>query len=66
MNVLCREKFQKAIKLSDAHPFEQINMLLEHRIGLTDESSRDYSFDATVSRCVCEQPRINTISGDDS
>jgi hypothetical protein len=60
------KKFQKPIQLPDTHPFDQINALREDRIGLASEGGRNYLLYARFSRCVSQQSRINTVSGDDS
>jgi hypothetical protein len=65
MNVLHTKKFEEAIKLSDAHPFKHIDMLLQRWIRLTSECGSDYFFHTGFSRCISEQSRINAVSGDD-
>ena len=66
MNVVLAKKFQEPVELSDAHPFDQINMLREDRIGFAGECSRNYFLYASFPRSVSKQPRIHPVSGDDS
>jgi hypothetical protein len=66
MNFVFVKEFQEPIQLSDAHPFDQINMLREIWIGLASECGCNYSVYASFSRCVSEQSRINAVSSDDS
>src|SRR5205823_9921414 len=66
MNVVLAKKFQQPVELSDAHPFDQINMLREDRIGFAGECSRNYFLYASFPRSVSKQPRIHSVSGDDS
>ena len=44
MNFVFVKEFQEPIQLSDAHPFDQINMLREPWIGLASECGRNYFF----------------------
>jgi hypothetical protein len=48
--------------LPKADPFDQLNMLLDSRIGLAGESGSDDFFNASFSRCVREQPRVNAVA----
>ena len=66
MNFVFIKKFQEPIQLSDAHPFDQINMLRERWIGLVSECGCNYFFYTSFPCCVSEQSRINAVSGDDS
>jgi hypothetical protein len=66
MDILSPEKFQEAIKLSDTHPFEQINMLLQSWIGLVCERGSNYFLNASFSRSCSEEPWIYPIAGNDS
>ena len=66
MNILRAKKFQEPVQLSDAHPFEQINMLLQSWISLAGECCRNYFFHTRFSRTCSEQPWIDPIAGNDS
>jgi hypothetical protein len=49
MNVVRAKKFQEAIQLANAHPFEQIYMLREGWIGFTGERRRDDFLNPSLS-----------------
>src|SRR5260370_12066105 len=66
MNVLHTKKFEEAIKLSDAHPFKHIDMLLQRWIGLTSECGSDYFFSTTFSRSIREHSRLIAFSANAS
>jgi hypothetical protein len=50
MNVVRTKKFQEPIQLADAHPVDQIHMLLQRWIGLTRECDSNYLFNASFPR----------------
>jgi hypothetical protein len=66
VNVVRTKKCQQSVKLAYAHPFEHINMLLNGWIGLAGECGGTYTFYTGFSRCVRDQSRVNTVSGNDS
>ena len=66
MDFVLIKNFQEPIELSDAHPFDQIDMLRENGIGLATKCSRYDFFYTSFSRRLSKQPRIRTVSGDNS
>src|SRR6266498_400303 len=66
MNLVFVKKFQQSIQLSDAHPFDQINILREGRIGLASECGRNYFSYASFLRRISKQSGIYAVSGDNS
>jgi hypothetical protein len=66
VNVVRTKKCQQSVKLSDAHPFEHINMLLKNWIGLAGECGRTYFFHTRFSCCVCQQSGVDAVSGNNS
>ena len=59
------KEFQQPIQLTNAHPFDEIDVLSERWIGFTGERRGDDFLDAGFVRRISQQPRINAVSGDD-
>src|SRR5437016_7858567 len=66
MDFVLVKKLQEPIELSDAHPFDQIDMLRENGIGLATKCSRYDFFYTSFSRRIGKQTRIHAVSGDNS
>src|SRR3989440_63995 len=64
MDFVLVKKLQEPIELSDAHPFDQIDMLRENGIGLATKCSRYDFFYTSFSRRIGKQRRIHAVSGD--
>ena len=64
MDFVLVKKLQEPIELSDAHPFDQIDMLRENGIGLATKCSRYDFFYTSFSRRIGKQTRIHAVSGD--
>ena len=54
MDFVLIKKFQESIQLSDAHPFDQINVLCQHGISLASKRGRNYFPYASFPRGVSE------------
>jgi hypothetical protein len=52
--------------LPDAHPFEQIDVLLENGISFVRKGGGYDFFDTGSTRAFGEQSRVNAVAGNDS
>ena len=60
------KEFQQPIQLANAHPFDEIDMLIKGWIRFVGERRSDNSFYTGFARRVGQQTRVNAVSRDDS
>ena len=65
MDLVLPKKIEQPAQLSDAQPFDKIDMLADGRIGLVGESRREDELDAGSARRVRHAPRVNAVARDD-
>ena len=49
--------------MPNAHPFQDINVLLQNWISFVRESGSDDFFNAGSTRSIGEQSRVNAVAG---
>ena len=64
-DLLLLEEFQQPTQLTNAHPFDKIDMLFKRVIGFARKSCGDNFLYAGFVRRISQQPRINAVSRDD-
>ena len=60
------KEFQQPTQLANAHPFHEIDVLIERWIGFTGERRGADFLYSGFARRVGQQSRVNTVSRDDS
>jgi len=64
-DLLLLKEFQQPTQLTNAHPFDKIDMLFKRSIGFARKSRRGNFLYAGFVRRISQQPRINAVSRDD-
>ena len=65
MDLLFLKKFQQPTQSANAHPFDQIDVLVERWIGFSGERRGDDFLYAGFARRISQQSRIKAVSRDD-
>ena len=60
------KRFQQTAELTDAKPFDRVDMFGKSRIRFTSERSCDNFFNAGLAGSIGKLSWINAVTGDDS
>jgi len=63
MNTLAAKEFQEPAELADTHPLENIHVSLENWISFVREGGSNDFFNASSTRSISEQSRVNAVAG---